>query len=37
MELDAVINTPVAVAKSYGEHLTVEPSSKTTTIARLAV
>lgn len=37
MELDAVINTPVAVAKSYGEHLTVEPSSKTTTIVRLAV
>lgn len=37
MELDAVINTPVAVAKSYGEYLTVEPSSKTTTIARLAV
>ena len=37
VDLKAYINSPVAVAKSYGTNLTVEPTSKTTTIAKLSV
>lgn len=37
MRLRARISSPVAVAESYGLNLTVEPTSKTTTIARLSV
>lgn len=37
LRLEASINSPTAVAKTYGEHLSVEATSKTTTIAQMAV
>lgn len=37
LELIAYINSPTAIAKTYGENLNVEPTSKTTTIAQIAV
>lgn len=37
LELITSINSPTAVAKAYGENLTVEATSKTTTIAQMAV
>lgn len=37
LELITSINSPTAVAKVYGENLTVNATSKTTTIAKMAV
>lgn len=37
LQLVSYINSPTAVAKVYGENLSVEPTSKTTTIAQMAV
>lgn len=37
LELITYINPPTAVAKAYGEGLSVKPTSKTTTIAQIAV
>lgn len=37
LQLVTKINSPTAVAKAYGEGLTVEATSKTTTIAQMAV
>ena len=37
LRLKSYITSPTAVAKAYRESLTVEPSSKTTTIARLSL
>lgn len=37
ISLVCYINSPTSVAKSYAENLTVEPSSKTTTIAKLGL
>lgn len=37
VRLSAYVGSPTAVAKSYGENLSVEPTSKTTTIAQIAV
>lgn len=37
IRLAAYVGAPTAVAKSYGESLTVEATSKTTTIAQIAV
>ena len=37
IRLTAYVGSPTAVAKSYGENLTVESTSKTTTIAQIAV
>ena len=36
LQLISYINTPTAAAKSYGEHLSVNATSKTTTIAQMA-
>lgn len=37
LQLIASINSPTAVAKAYGENLSVDATSKTTTIAQMAV
>lgn len=37
VRLSAYVGSPTAVAKSYGENLSVEATSKTTTIAQIAV
>ena len=37
IRLTAYVGSPTAVAKSYGENLTVDATSKTTTIAQIAV
>lgn len=37
LRLEASINSPTAVAKIYGENLSVEATSKTTTIAQMAL
>ena len=37
IRLAAYVGAPTAVAKSYGESLTVDATSKTTTIAQIAV
>ena len=37
IRLAAYVGAPTAVAKSYGENLTVDATSKTTTIAQIAV
>lgn len=37
VRLSAYVGSPTAVAKSYGENLSVEAASKTTTIAQIAV
>lgn len=37
LKLVATINSPTAVAKRFGENLNIEPTSKTTTIAQVAV
>lgn len=37
LQLISYINSPTAVAKAYGENLSVESTSKTTTIAQMAV
>lgn len=37
LQLATLINSPTAVAKSYGENLAIDPTSKTTTIAQMVV
>lgn len=37
LQLVSSINSPTAVAKAYRENLSIEPTSKTTTIAQMAV